>query len=63
MDYWLDPMAALLLAVWVTYFWSKMAYETVVSLVGVSAPPEFLSKLTFICWNHDPAIRVIDTVR
>jgi divalent metal cation (Fe/Co/Zn/Cd) transporter len=37
--------------------------ENVHSLVGQSASPEFLQKLTYLCWNHHKAVRHIDTVR
>lgn len=37
--------------------------ENVNSLVGRSAAPEYLQKLTYLCWNHHKAIRHIDTVR
>ena len=37
--------------------------ENVNSLVGKSAAPEYLQKLTYLCWNHDKAIKHIDTVR
>ncbi|KAA8549776.1 hypothetical protein F0562_001206 [Nyssa sinensis] len=40
-----------------------MMLENVNSLVGRSAAPEFLQKLTYLCWNHHKAIRHIDTVR
>lgn len=37
--------------------------ENVASLTGESAPPSFLQKLTYLCWNHHPKIKCIDTVR
>lgn len=37
--------------------------ENVWALVGKSAPPEFLAKLTYLIWNHDEEIQHIDTVR
>ena len=37
--------------------------ENVNSLVGRSAAPEYLQKLTYLCWNHHKAIKHIDTVR
>jgi len=43
--------------------WSRMVYENVKSLTGQSAPPEYLQKLTYLCWNHHEAILMIDTVR
>ena len=32
-------------------------------MVGVSAPPEFLTQLTYLAWNHHEDIVCIDTVR
>ncbi|CAH9065395.1 unnamed protein product [Cuscuta europaea] len=37
--------------------------ENVKSLVGKSAPPEYLQKVTYLCWNHHKSIRHIDTVK
>jgi len=37
--------------------------EQVHLLTGVSASPEFLKRLTFICYNHNEKIVAIDTVR
>lgn len=34
-----------------------------VSLVGQSAPPEVLQKLTYLVLRHDPKIKRVDTVR
>ncbi|KAF9604662.1 hypothetical protein IFM89_008993, partial [Coptis chinensis] len=61
------------LAVWFYYYpelalytirtWSSTVLENVNSLVGKSAAPEYLQKLTYLCWNHHKAIRHIDTVR
>lgn len=31
--------------------------------VGLSATPQYHQKLTYLCWNHDPRILQIDTVR
>lgn len=37
--------------------------ENVNSLVGRTAAPEFLRKLTYLCSNHHKAVKHIDTVR
>lgn len=31
--------------------------------VGLTATPQYLQKLTYLCWNHDSRILQIDTVR
>lgn len=51
------------LALYTIRTWSKTVLENVSSLVGKTAPPDYLQKLTYLCWNHHSAIRHIDTVR
>ncbi|PIA38904.1 hypothetical protein AQUCO_02700238v1 [Aquilegia coerulea] len=60
---WMDPVGAILLALYTIRTWSITVLENVNSLVGKSAAPEYLQKLTYLCWNHHEAIRHIDTVR
>ncbi|GMY33160.1 metal tolerance protein 10-like isoform X1 [Fagus crenata] len=43
--------------------WSKTVMENVGSLIGRTAPPEYLAKLTYLVWNHNKEIKHIDTVR
>ena len=43
--------------------WAKTVIENVWSLIGRTAPPDFLAKLTFLIWNHHEQIKHIDTVR
>ncbi|XP_021739620.1 metal tolerance protein 11-like isoform X1 [Chenopodium quinoa] len=60
---WMDPVGAIILALYTIRTWSMTVLENVNSLVGKSATPDFLQKLTYLCWNHHKAIRHIDTVR
>ncbi|KAL3523768.1 hypothetical protein ACH5RR_016602 [Cinchona calisaya] len=60
---WMDPVGAIILALYTIRTWSLTVLENVNSLVGKSAAPEYLQKLTYLCWNHHKAIRHIDTVR
>ncbi|XP_022139063.1 metal tolerance protein 11 isoform X1 [Momordica charantia] len=62
-DDWMDPLGAIILALYTIRTWSMTVLENVNSLVGRSAAPEYLQKLTYLCWNHHKAIRHIDTVR
>ncbi|KAM2648084.1 hypothetical protein TB1_001253 [Malus domestica] len=62
-DDWMDPVGAIILALYTIRTWSLTVLENVNSLVGKSAAPEYLQKLTYLCWNHHKAIRHIDTVR
>lgn len=43
--------------------WAKTVIENVWSLIGRTAPPDFLAKLTYLIWNHHEQIKHIDTVR
>ncbi|ERN19138.1 hypothetical protein AMTRI_Chr10g232720 [Amborella trichopoda] len=62
-DDWIDPFGAIVLALYTIRTWSATVLENVNSLVGRSAAPEYLQKLTYLCWNHHKAIKHIDTVR
>ena len=61
--YWIDPLGAILLAMYIIYNWADTAIGQIKAMVGVSAPPEFLTQLTYLAWNHHPEIVCIDTVR
>nr|AFK39713.1 unknown [Medicago truncatula] len=61
--WWLDPLGAILIAVYTISNWAKTVMENVWSLIGKTAPPEYLAKITYLCWNHDEEIKHIDTLR
>eukprot|EP00897_Mesotaenium_endlicherianum_P009157 jgi/Mesen1/826/ME000111S10966 len=61
--WWIDPAGAILLALYTMTNWGSTVLENVNSLTGETAPPDFLQKLTYLCWNHHEAVIQIDTVR
>lgn len=61
--WWIDPAGAIVLAVYTIWNWSLTVLENVKSLVGETASPDFLKKLTYLCWNHHQGVKQIDTVR
>ncbi|XP_019056432.1 PREDICTED: putative metal tolerance protein C3 isoform X2 [Tarenaya hassleriana] len=62
--WWIDPAGAVLLAIYTISTWSRTVMENAVSLVGQSAPPEVLQKLTYLVLFHGcDGIKRIDTVR
>ncbi|KAL0452927.1 UNVERIFIED_CONTAM: Metal tolerance protein 4 [Sesamum latifolium] len=61
--WWIDPSGAIALAIYTITNWSGTVLENAVSLVGQSAPPEVLQKLTYLVLRHDPKIKRVDTVR
>ena len=60
---WIDPAAAVVLAGYIAQSWGRSAYKNAVSMVGQSAEPKVLQKLTWMTCNHDPRIEQVDTVR
>ncbi|KAK7333098.1 hypothetical protein VNO80_29861 [Phaseolus coccineus] len=60
--WWIDPIGAIMLALYTITNWSRTVMENAVSLVGQSAPPEVLQKLTYLVLRH-PRVKRIDTVR
>ncbi|XP_062005392.1 metal tolerance protein 4-like [Rosa rugosa] len=61
--WWIDPVGAIILAFYTISNWSGTVLENAVSLVGQSAPPEVLQKLTYLILRHHSLIRRVDTVR
>ncbi|KAL6986961.1 Metal tolerance protein 4 [Sarracenia purpurea var. burkii] len=61
--WWIDPVGAIVLAAYTITNWSETVLENAVSLVGQSAPPEVLQKLTYLVLSHHPQIKRVDTVR
>ncbi|XP_076939909.1 metal tolerance protein 4-like [Bidens hawaiensis] len=61
--WWIDPAGAIILAVYTITNWSGTVIENAVSLVGQSAPPDFLQTLTYLVLRHHPKISRVDTVR
>eukprot|EP00253_Pinus_taeda_P000142 PITA_00142 len=61
--WWIDPVGAIVLALYTMRTWTNTVLENVNSLVGKSASPDYLQKLTYLCWNHHQAIQNIDTVK
>lgn len=60
--WWFDPAGAIVLAIYTITNWSGTVLENAVSLVGKSAPPEVLQKLTYLVTRH-PRVKRVDTVR
>ncbi|KAL7677647.1 hypothetical protein ACOME3_003886 [Neoechinorhynchus agilis] len=59
----IDPIGAILAAVYIFYTWAKRGLETTKSLVGRTADPYFLQKISFICLYHSSDIKYLETVR
>jgi len=60
---WADPIGAILIGLYIMFVWAKNGIAQLKILSGKSADPEFLSKVTYLAWNHHPSISHIDTVK
>ncbi|KAK4839062.1 hypothetical protein QYF36_018802 [Acer negundo] len=61
--WWIDPTGAIIMALYTMSTWARTVLENVFSLIGRTAPPDFLAKVTYLIWNHHEEIEHIDTVR
>ena len=59
----IDPIGAIILAIYIIVNWICVGYAQIKNLVGHTADRRFLSKLTWIAANHDERIMTVDTVR
>lgn len=59
----LDAVMAIILALLILFTWANTGKEYITQLTGHVASPEVLSQLTYLAFNHDKRIQLIDTVR
>ncbi|KAK0400848.1 hypothetical protein QR680_015481 [Steinernema hermaphroditum] len=57
-----DSVGAFLISGYIIATWIETANEQIPMLVGKSATPEFINRITSIAVNHDPRIRALDTL-
>lgn len=57
-----DPVAAIILSLFIFVTWVNTALEQVGNLIGRSAPPEFIGRLTYLAASHDRRITRVDKV-
>ncbi|KAF9356045.1 hypothetical protein BGX26_005808 [Mortierella sp. AD094] len=60
-SWWLDPTGAIVVSLIILRSWVWTAYEQVQLIVGKTADPAFLKKLTYIALTHHPKILQVDT--
>ncbi|WVR00159.1 hypothetical protein IAU59_007301 [Kwoniella sp. CBS 9459] len=61
--WWIDPMGASIIALAIIFVWCRTAHEQFTFLGGISAPPEFISLVTYKALTHSEHITSVDTVR
>lgn len=60
---YLDPLGAILIALYIINIWRKIGTEQTRNLAGHTADPLFIQKIAFISLNHHAAIERLDTIR
>ncbi|KAG0262408.1 hypothetical protein BG011_010205 [Mortierella polycephala] len=60
-SWWVDPAGAILVSLIILRSWVWTAYEQVQLIVGKTADPAFLKKLTYIALTHHRKILQVDT--
>ena len=61
--WFIDAVFAILICIYIIYDWYDTARDQIRKLIGLSADPSFLSKVTYCAYNHSEEILKIDTVR
>ena len=61
--WWLDPLGAILISLLILRNWISTAIEHINYIVGISADPYFLQKLTYTALTHDERILEVDTCK
>lgn len=59
---YLDPIGAILVAVYIAVTWYRTGREQLLMLSGRSASPGFINRIIKVCIGHDERINFIDTV-
>jgi cation diffusion facilitator family transporter len=63
LNWWIDPMGAIILSCLTSVIWLRTAFSEFMLLVGVTASVDMHQLITYICVTHSPEISGIDTVR
>ena len=55
--WWLDPVGAGLLSLYIIYDWGATSFENVIRLSGASVDDKLLRKLTFLSYRFSPIVK------
>jgi divalent metal cation (Fe/Co/Zn/Cd) transporter len=61
--WFLDPIGGIVVGLIILRSWVKTGREQISCLIGRAAPPEFVSKVTYVAATNSPQILRVDTVR
>lgn len=60
--WWLDPVGAAILSLFIVYDWSETCFDNVVRLTGSVVDDRLLKKITFLAWRFAPLIDAYKTI-
>ncbi|KAL8671408.1 MAG: hypothetical protein Q9168_004081 [Polycauliona sp. 1 TL-2023] len=60
--WWLDPLGAALLSLYVIYDWADTSFQNVIRLSGSAVDERVLKKITFLAWRFAPIVKSYKTI-
>ncbi|KAK4697843.1 hypothetical protein P7C71_g287, partial [Lecanoromycetidae sp. Uapishka_2] len=60
--WWLDPVGAALLSIFIIYDWASTCTENVTRLTGSAVAPGLLQKVTYLAWKFAPVVDAYKTI-
>ncbi|CAF9909667.1 hypothetical protein IMSHALPRED_008437 [Imshaugia aleurites] len=60
--WWLDPVGAALLSLFIIYDWAETCFENVARLTGSAVSATVLQKVTFLAWRFAPVVDAYKTI-
>lgn len=60
--WWLDPVGAALLSLFIIYDWAETCVDNVARLTGSAVAPDVLQKVTFLAWRFAPVVDAYKTI-
>ena len=60
--WWLDPVGAALLSLFIIYDWAETCFENVTRLTGSAVDNRILQKVTYVAWRFAPVVDAYKTI-
>ncbi|KAL8997687.1 MAG: hypothetical protein Q9169_003094 [Polycauliona sp. 2 TL-2023] len=60
--WWLDPLGAAILSLYVIYDWADTSFQNVIRLSGSAVDDRVLKKITFLAWRFAPIVKSYKTI-
>ncbi|KAI4268397.1 MAG: hypothetical protein LQ337_007860 [Flavoplaca oasis] len=60
--WWLDPLGAAILSLYIIYDWADTSFQNVIRLSGSAVDDRLLKKITFLAWRFAPIVKSYKTI-